>query len=99
MKEKEIQVSILEYLVLKKVFHWRQNSGAFKTAKGGFYRMGIIGAPDIFCLKDGKCYGLEVKVPKGKLNPNQIDFSIAFTRAGGYYEVVRSIDDVIALGL
>ena len=36
MKESEIQKQILDYLVAKRIFHHRQNSGAFDNGKGGF---------------------------------------------------------------
>ena len=37
---------------------------------------------------------LEVKTKKGKLSPNQKAFQESVEAAGGYYYVVRSIDDV-----
>lgn len=94
-KEKEIQQTIIEWLLLKKIFHWRQNSGAFKTETGGFYKMGIVGAPDIFILKDGVIYGCEVKNKAGKQNDNQIAFQKQFTKAGGVYFIARDVEDVI----
>lgn len=92
MKEKEIQSAIIQYLTLKKILHWRQNSGTFKTV----YRMGIVGAPDIFAVKESKIYGIEVKNEKGKLSDGQILFRQQFEKAGGIYLVARSIDDVLA---
>ena len=40
--------------------HWRQNSVPFRTEHGGFYSFGVKGALDIFVIKDGTCYGIEV---------------------------------------
>ena len=37
---------------------------------------------------------LEVKTKKGKLSPNQKAFQESIEAAGGFYYVVRSIDDV-----
>ena len=37
---------------------------------------------------------LEVKTKRGKLSPNQKAFQESVESAGGYYYVVRSIDDV-----
>jgi hypothetical protein len=71
VKETEIQAAILDYLRLKGRFFWRNNSGAFKTERGGFFRVGTPGAPDM----------------------------IGCVASGGSYHVVRSIDDVAALGL
>ena len=97
--EAAIQSTILEYLTLRRVFHWRQNSGAFRNAHGDFYRFGVTGAPDIFCVIKGAIYGLEVKAPKGKLNPHQEEFRDGFAAAGGKYHIVRSLEDVQALGI
>jgi hypothetical protein len=41
-----------------------QNSGAFDNGKGGFYRFGALGAPDIICVIAGQYVGIEVKAPK-----------------------------------
>jgi len=103
MKEKEsdIQKAILEYLKLKSHFCWRNNSGAFKTERGGFYRMGTPGAPDIFLVKRpvGTFVGIEVKTLKGVLSEPQRAFSRELEAHGGIYLVARSVDDVIAAGL
>jgi hypothetical protein len=63
VKETEIQAAILAYLRLKGHFFWRSNSGAFKTERGGFYRVGTPGAPDIIG-SSMKFVGLEVKSAK-----------------------------------
>ena len=92
--EKATQAAILEWLTWKRVFHWRQNSGAFRTERGGFYLIGIKGAPDIFAIKDGICYGIEVKDVKGRQNENQIAFQQAFEEAGGVYILAKRLEDV-----
>lgn len=97
--ETAIQRSIMDYLWLRKVFFYRQNSGAFRNSKGDFYQMSTPGAPDIVVVKDGVYIGLEVKTPTGKMNENQEIFRDRLTAAGGRYHVVRSIEDVQALGL
>lgn len=99
VKETEIQAAILDYLRLKGHFFWRNNSGAFKTERGGFYRVGTPGAPDIIGCVNGKFVGLEVKTTKGRLSDDQEAFAHLLRGVGGQYHVVRSIDDVIALGL
>lgn len=93
--EKNTQKSILEYLTAKRIFHFRQNSGAFKTESGGFYRMGAVGCPDIICVVGGQFIGIEVKDIKGRLNENQVRFKEDLERAGGIYIVARSIDDIL----
>jgi hypothetical protein len=56
VKESEIQRQILSYLALKRIFHYRQNSGAFVfpetgTHKRRFFKAGVLGAPDIVCVR------------------------------------------------
>lgn len=99
MKEGEIQAVILDYLRFKGRFFWRNNSGAFKTQHGSFVRFGTPGAPDLIGCVDGTFVGLEVKTAKGKLSDAQQEFAYFLEKAGGRYHVVRSIDDVVALGL
>ena len=95
MKESQTQRAILDYLAHKKRFCWRNNSGAFKTDRGGFYRVGTPGSPDIICVIEGQFVGIEVKDEKGKLNHNQVAFKEQLEAAGGKYVVARSVDDVI----
>ena len=97
--EKGVQRTVLDYLSYKKIFHWRQNSGTFKTDRGGFYNIGIVGAPDIFCVKESKLYALEIKDIKGKLNPNQEIFRDALEKAGGKYFVIKRLEDLIKTGI
>jgi hypothetical protein len=96
LKEKEIQKQILEYLQLKRIFHFRNNVGAGSMG-GRFVRFGIPGAPDIFVLKNGKLYGLEVKRPGKKQSPLQKEFGDKMIAAGGQYEVVFNLDRVMEI--
>ena len=95
VSEKNIQNAIIIYLEYKKIFHYRQNTGALATPTGGFIRYGTTGAPDIVCVIAGKYVGLEVKKPGGKLSAGQKLFSEKLKNAGGDYHVVCSIDDAI----
>lgn len=100
MKESEIQKAIIEYLTLKRVFHYRNNSGGFKNEKTNhFYRFGTPGSPDIVCVFKGQYVGIEVKKPGGKQNPNQIQFQKDLEKAGGMYVLAYSLDEVINAGL
>lgn len=94
--EKQTQKAILDYLSLRKdLMFWRQNTGAIKTERGGFYRFtSMNGMPDIFVLSNAQIYALEVKDIKGKQNENQKTFQKLFEAHGGVYKVVRSLDDI-----
>lgn len=95
--EKDIQKQILEYLAIKGVMHWRNNSGAMKTLRG-FVRFGTPGSPDIFAVKAGVLWGIEVKrEKKGRLSPLQKEFGEKLVKAGAQYIVVTSLDEVMAI--
>ena len=103
IKEKDIQDSICAYLSLKKLFFWRQNVNPIYNPKSGSYRKmpkySLTGVPDIILIKDGKFWGLEVKRPKGKQSPNQVEFEERCKKAGGEYHVVTSLEDINKIGL
>src|SRR5882762_7269684 len=96
MRESDTQRAILDYLALKRIFHYRNNSGAFKDAQNHFYRFGALGSPDIICVILGIFVGIEVKAPKGKQSEHQVEFQRQLELAGGKYILAYSLDDVIA---
>ncbi len=96
-EEKTIQNAVEQYLTLKKVFYWKNNSGALPTASGGFIRFGAVGSPDICVVKDGQFIGLEIKIPKGKQSDNQKIFQGNLQKAGGKYYIIRSVDEMMKL--
>lgn len=93
--EKDTQRAIIDYLSAKRIFNYRQNTGAFRNEKGGFYTFGAVGSPDIVAVWEGRYIGIEVKGPKGRLSPHQERFKGLLEAAGGYYLVARDLDDVI----
>lgn len=98
--EHEIQKQILDWLKLKNIFHWRNNSGAMMSSykgKSRFMRFGAVGSPDIFVLLKGTLYGIEVKGPKGKPTLEQLDFGNHMMLSGGKWFVVHSLDDFLAV--
>jgi hypothetical protein len=95
MNESYTQRQILDYLTLKGIFHYRNNSGAFKRDDGHFYRFGALGSPDIICVINGQFVGIEVKAPKGKLRDSQVEFQMNLEAAGGKYILAYSLDEVI----
>ena len=95
MKESDIQRQILDYLALKGIFHYRNNSGAFKDSNNHFYRFGALGSPDIICVIAGQYVGVEVKAPKGKQSDHQKDFQKKLEEAGGKYILAYSLDDIL----
>lgn len=72
---------------------------------GGYRSQGRFSAPgmaDILIIdkeKYGMAHFLEIKTPKGKQSPDQKLFEKRCLLANGDYHVVRSVDEVKALGL
>jgi len=54
---------------------------------------------DVWAVKDGKVYFIEVKLPDGRLSPEQVQFGEEAIQAGAKYIVARSIDDLQRRGL
>jgi hypothetical protein len=54
---------------------------------------------DIIVVKDGQFIGMEVKRLRTHQSHQQKGFECDVKAAGGHYHVVRSIEDVAALGL
>jgi len=87
--------SCLDYLAIRKIFAYRQNTGAFKNNKGGFYRYGVVGGTDIVIVIGGQYIGVECKVGKNKQSPGQKEFQKALEKANGLYWLVYTIDELI----
>ncbi len=102
-KEKEIQLAICEYLTMKGVFFWRQNTSPIFDTKANRYRpmpkYSMTGVPDIIVIRDGIFVGLEVKRQGAKLSDSQKTFRDKCIEAGAEYHVVSSIDEVEKIGL
>jgi hypothetical protein len=92
-KESDIQATILAWLAAKRIFHYRQNSGAVQT-ETRFFRFGAVGSPDIVAVIAGKYIGIEVKSPRGSQSPAQREFEGRLRMAGGTYVLARSLEDV-----
>lgn len=83
--EGEVLSGALELLKLRGVVAVRFNTGALKTPSGGFIRFGAVGAPDIWGAipwAAGRMILVEVKAPKGKPRPNQVEFLERMRAAG-----------------
>lgn len=97
LSEAQIQKQIIDWLKLKCIFHWRNNSGAmFSIYKGKkrFMRFGAVGSPDIFAIFRGKLYGIEVKGPNGKPSQEQLNFGAKLVSEDCGYLVAWKLEDV-----
>jgi hypothetical protein len=64
----------------------------FPLGGGGKARGGKL--RDILVIYGGRSYWLELKAPKGRLTPNQIDCHYALTKAGSNVATCKSLADV-----
>ncbi len=101
MLEKDIQNVICEYLQIKNIFFWRQNTLPIFDKNRGTYRsmpkFSLKGVADIIVIKDGKAIFLEVKRPKGKQSEDQKLFEENAKANGAEYHLVTSLDDVMKI--
>ena len=94
--EKDIQREICDWLAIRGIFFWRQNTiPVFE--KGHFRALPKYtprGLPDILILSSGKFLGLEVKVPDyWKYTADQKAIKEKFITNGGYYSLVTSLEE------
>ena len=98
IKETQIQKSVMQYLEAKKISAIRLNNIPVPLKSGGFRPVAKRGLAD--CHVDLVIQGIpvslwvEFKTEKGKLSPYQEEFRDSVHQYGGFYEVIRSIDDM-----
>jgi hypothetical protein len=101
MNEAAVLRSCLEYLRLRGVVCWRQNSGALTTPSGGFMRAADInGVADIIgLLPSGRFLAVECKSLRGRQSEAQRAFQAMVEGSGGLYIIARGIEDLEREGL
>lgn len=86
-----------EMLSYKKIFHYRNNSGALPAPTGTFIRFGAPGSPDLIAVIRGLYVGFECKDgPHAKQTPLQKQFQESLEAAGGRYYIIRRPEDLDA---
>lgn len=100
--EGRVLAACLDYLHARKIFAWRNNSGAVKyqnaEGRGRFLRFGYVGSSDIIgVLPDGRFLAVECKAEKGRVSEAQRFFLSEVTKLGGVSVVAKSIEDVAAV--
>ena len=87
-----------QYLKMKGIFHYRNNSGAMVSEYKGkqrFMRFGAVGSPDIVAVINGQYVGIECKMGKGRQSSNQKEFEQNLLKAGGAYWLIRDVQELI----
>lgn len=76
---------------------FRANVGRFQTKDGRWFDTGLPrGFSDLFAVKDGRIYFLEVKTETGRPSEEQLRFlAVMRDRYGCIAEIVRSVDDAV----
>jgi hypothetical protein len=85
-----------EYLTLKRIPHYRINSGALKTPRGHLVKFGSKGMSDIYAIGPaGISIWIECKRPKGgRLSEAQKEFLDCINRHAGVGIVVNSVESL-----
>jgi len=100
VNETALVKAAIEWLLWKRVFCWRNNTGAMALGgddgtKKRFVRYGIKGASDILgVLPGGRFLAAEAKVGRNKLTGHQKDFLHAVNDSGGLGIVFYSLDEL-----
>ena len=95
LKESQVLKQCLDFLAMRNIFFYRQNTGAFKNSQGNFYRFGTHGAPDLVVVVAGQYIGLEIKAKGRKQSEDQKAFERSLKKAGGEYLVIYDVADLI----
>ena len=96
LKETQIQRAIIECLRFQRIACWRINTVGIPNGNGGFRQNSEMrGMADIAVIYKGLSVWLEVKRPKGKQTQAQFEFQHAVERAGGFYFIVKSVEDAL----
>lgn len=94
-REQTLVNHVLNYLVLKGHYVWRENVGAMTTKTGSFVRFGHKGISDVLGVaKDGKFIAVECKIKPNKPTQFQLEFLEAVRKRGGYAILAYCLEDV-----
>jgi len=96
----DLTAACLRLLDLCGILSWRSNNVPVYDGKRGCYRTfhGLKGVPDILGILPvgGTFLGVEVKAGKDRLSADQKAFRERCEALGGYFVVVRDVDDLAA---
>lgn len=93
--ENDLTNAAMQYLTMRGVYCWRNNSGAHKSDDGKRYiRYGYPGSSDILGITlDGRMVACEVKSQFGTLSSHQKAFLEEVTSRGGVGVVIKANQD------
>ena len=96
---------ILYALHAQAVFCWRVNAGLTVFGASGGHAKRVIkgapnGTPDIIGVVPGgggRMFGIELKSPTGRQNPNQKAWELKAAKHGVRYGIARSVSEALGL--
>jgi RecB family endonuclease NucS len=89
--EAEIQKLILDYLTMRGIYHYRNNTG-----RRGGVSYGFVGSADIIgILPNGRFLAIEVKRPGGVASFEQLEFLANIAKNGGVAFASDNLQTVI----
>jgi len=107
--EADIQRKICHYLEKQGYLFWRFSPETYNAKLGRHIKHRFVpnGLPDLMLIHPGETkafphhtfIGLEVKGPRGKASAAQVLMQKRFGVANAEYYIVKSVDEVKALGL
>lgn len=96
--EHDIQVGIVNYLRLKKIFCFAVPNGGLRNLKTAAFLKkegATAGVSDLIILRKGECIFVEIKTKTGRQSPEQKVFQAAVELLGFKYLIFRNLDDAI----
>lgn len=98
MTETDIMNSIRIELSGRGYTVFRANVGKFKMGDGRWFDTGLPkGFTDLFAVKDGRAYFIEVKKPGGKVREEQINFIKKMRENGCIAGIAYSVEEAVEL--
>ena len=100
--EGKVLKEVTDYLTKRGVFWIRINTQGNYDAKRGMYIPSPYtkrGTPDLLACPNGQAVFLELKAKRGRLSPEQVVMGEIIKEAGCEWYCVRSVQEVIDLGL
>jgi len=100
--EQQIQRAVFEHLAIRAastVFAFHPANGGWRSRVEAAILKGMgvkAGVPDVIANKNGRCYALELKAPRGRLTPVQRHAHAALAAAGATVAVAYGLDDALA---
>jgi hypothetical protein len=99
--EQQLQKTVCEHLTVRghhDLYWWHHPAGGYRSPVEAAIFKGIgakPGLPDLFLLRQGKLYGLELKPEGGRLSPTQSTAHVLLRQAGATINTAVGIDAAI----